>query len=544
MRGISRILAAALCLPLLLVTVAQAKSVELYGVHFPEKRTVNLSLATTRIAPTAKITAAVTYKQGQAKIDMAYTVMKPAILFGGDVTCFVVWAVTRDGRTENLGELLTRKTSGRLSFQTGKKSFALMVTAESYYLVGQPSELVVFTNATTTSAEMVLFQFDGFAPAPKHHVDGISHLKWDSKVPLELLQARKALQLAERHEAPMHAPGIYVEADAALRHANEIAGHSPKSRELLDAARRAVTLGNEALNISMHRIEAIELEREIARRRKETAALEKRAAEAETASRRAQQLAAEAETATRQAQQLATEVLAEADRVRAEKERMVQETAALRSEKASIESSMTQLRVDKGAAEQAANRLQLDKTSLEREAARLAQDKADIEREAARLLAEKRQLEQSARQLQHERDQLSGRLEGALAHVADTTESARGYVVNLPDILFDLNEAELKPEAGLILSKLAGILLIVGNQHAVIEGHTDSTGSPEYNLDLSRRRAASVMEFMRSQGIESQRLRALGYGVDKPVADNSSADGRRRNRRVEIIIMGEAETVR
>ena len=131
---------------------------------------------------------------------------------------------------------------------------------------------------------------------------------------------------------------------------------------------------------------------------------------------------------------------------------------------------------------------------------------------------------------------MAGRLQSALSHVAETQDSARGYVVNLPDILFDVDEATMKPEAQLVIAKLAGILLIMPDKQVTVEGHTDSTGSAEYNLDLSQRRAVSVMGLMQSQGLDSNRLRAIGYGMQRPVAENATSGGRSRNRRVEIVI--------
>ena len=122
-------------------------------------------------------------------------------------------------------------------------------------------------------------------------MEAIAHIKWDSDVPLELLQARKAFELATKANAMTHTPEIYADAESALDSSNEIALDAPRSRELLDVARRAVALSNEALNISTHRIEAIALEEEIARRREETEALEQRAAEAEVMAREAGELA-------------------------------------------------------------------------------------------------------------------------------------------------------------------------------------------------------------------------------------------------------------
>ena len=248
------------CLGLASAT-ALAAPVQLHGVQYPEKRTVELDFTATPIAPMATVTADVTYRHGQARIEIDYTNMKPAILFGGDVTCFVLWAVTRDGQIENLGEFMTRKKRDHIEFATGKKKFALMVTAESYYLVSRPSDLVAFYNRKVhaTEAPTASFTFNEFEPSPRHGMDGIAHIIWDSAVPLDLLQARKAYEIATKRDAARYAERVFLEAGAMLRSANATALTAPKSRELLDFSRRAVALSNEALNLSMHRIEAIEL---------------------------------------------------------------------------------------------------------------------------------------------------------------------------------------------------------------------------------------------------------------------------------------------
>jgi outer membrane protein OmpA-like peptidoglycan-associated protein len=513
---LSRALMVVVCLATAVVSI-QARTVQLHSVQFPEKRPIELSFQATPIAPAAQLEANVYYRNGQGRIDLTFSDMKPAILFGGDVTCFVLWAVTRDGQVENLGELVTRKRSGRLEFSTGKKNFALMVTAESFFLVGQPSELVAFHNRGRVAGETesVAFTFEDFVDAPRHSMDGIAHIKWDSKVPIELLQARKAIELAERHDAHKHAKQVYIEAGAMLKHANTTAANAPKSRELLDYSRRAVALSNEALNISMKRMEAIELEQQIAKRRAETKALERRAAQAEEDAEQARLLAEDA-------RRMADEARRMADEVRAEKERTMAETAALRQEKTGLESAMVAMNQDKLELEQEAQRLLTEKTALQAESQRLRTERTALEAESQRL--------------QGERDELHGRLQSALSHVADTQDSARGFVVNLPDILFAVNEATLKPEAQLVLAKLAGILLILPGQTVTIEGHTDSTGSPDYNLDLSQRRATAVLHLLRSQGLTPGRLNAVGFGMQRPVADNTTADGRGRNRRVEIVI--------
>jgi outer membrane protein OmpA-like peptidoglycan-associated protein len=529
-----------------------SESIELQSIAFPEKRAIDLPIVNRPAAPAARLTAEVIHRQGQAKIEVSFTKMKPAILFGGDVTCYVAWAITRDGNAENLGELLTPKPSGRLTFYSGQKNFALVVTAESYHLVSRPSELMMFRNVGPAGQSDLVssFQFDGFVEAPEHHMDGISHLKWDSDVPLELLQARKAFDLARGIDAETHAAQIYAEAAEALSHANAIARGSSRGRELLDASRRAVALSNEALNISSHRIEAIRVEQELTRRREETAALERRAAEAEEA--------------VTQAERLTEQAREEAHLARAERERTASETAALRTEKVGLESAMVQMRQEKNQLQLESAQLLRDKSSLEGEALLLRQEKATLEALSERLQGDKARLEEEsatlrrdrdtleaekieqqrlAEKLQHEKDEVAGRLQSALSHVAETTDSARGFVVNLPDILFDVNEATLKSEAQLTLAKLAGILLILPDQHVQIEGHTDSTGAEDHNMTLSQQRANAVLGLLASQGLDRTRLAAIGFGMDRPMADNSTNEGRRRNRRVELVISASAQGV-
>ena len=172
----------------------------------------------------------------------------------------------------------------------------------------------------------------------------------------------------------------------------------------------------------------------------------------------------------------------------------------------------------------------------------LGQEKLALEAESERLRVERSRFASESERLRAEKEAANARLQSALSHVADTRDSARGFVINLPDILFDVNEATLKPEAQLVLAKLAGILLIMPEQAATIEGHTDSTGDAGYNLDLSQRRADAVLYFMQSQGLDTRRLSAIGFGMQQPVADNVTTEGRSKNRRVEIVISDTTST--
>jgi outer membrane protein OmpA-like peptidoglycan-associated protein len=246
-----------------------------------------------------------------------------------------------------------------------------------------------------------------------------------------------------------------------------------KNKSAIDYSRRTVAFAAEALQTTQRRKQAEALEAEIAQRRAVMEALETRA-------RTAEEDAAAASTALAEA----SNALADADRQRSAAEAAV---------------------------------------------AAAAQDLTRLEQEMSAL-------DKRARELRTEKEDLSQRLQGALSRVADTKESARGMIVNLPDILFDSNQATLKPEASVVLAKLAGILLIMDELNLRAEGHTDSTGSAEYNRDLSVKRASSVRDFLASQGIDMDRMVVAGYGLTRPVADNTTAAGRAQNRRVEIVI--------
>jgi outer membrane protein OmpA-like peptidoglycan-associated protein len=126
----------------------------------------------------------------------------------------------------------------------------------------------------------------------------------------------------------------------------------------------------------------------------------------------------------------------------------------------------------------------------------------------------------------------------SISAILETRREARGLIVNLSDVLFDFNQASLKPGAREKLSKLAGILLAYsGPYHMEIEGHTDAVGSQDYNQKLSEDRAQSVSSYLLKGGLQSDRIVAVhGFGKLRPVATNDTAEGRQLNRRVEIII--------
>ncbi len=115
------------------------------------------------------------------------------------------------------------------------------------------------------------------------------------------------------------------------------------------------------------------------------------------------------------------------------------------------------------------------------------------------------------------------------------TETDRGLVLTLGDVLFDASVAELKPAANRTLLKLVQFLQLNPRRVVRVEGYTDTRGSREENLELSKARAQAVADTLIDLGIDEKRIQAVGYGADFPVTENASARGRAQNRRVEIV---------
>jgi outer membrane protein OmpA-like peptidoglycan-associated protein len=176
--------------------------------------------------------------------------------------------------------------------------------------------------------------------------------------------------------------------------------------------------------------------------------------------------------------------------------------------------------------------------------ARSAQQEAEAARLAAiaeqKRLADETAAAQAARaSAEKDTQAMRDRLREQLNAILQTRDTARGLIVNLSDVLFDFNQASLKPGAKEKLAKVSGILLAYPTLHMNVEGHTDSIGSDDYNMKLSQRRADAVRDYLTSNGIGQTSVQAIGLGKDGPVASNDTAAGRQQNRRVEMVVSGD-----
>jgi outer membrane protein OmpA-like peptidoglycan-associated protein len=190
--------------------------------------------------------------------------------------------------------------------------------------------------------------------------------------------------------------------------------------------------------------------------------------------------------------------------------------------------------------------IQRVKGDLNQTKARLAQSEQGRREEAFRhstALNQERQARADAEQKAAEADKRSKEMLEALDKMAQVKEEERGTVITLSgSVLFVTNEATLLPNAQVRLNQVAEALLSTPDRDVLVEGHTDSRGTESYNLDLSRRRAEAVRAYLVSRGYAAEHIRAEGIGKARPIAPNSSADGRANNRRVEIIIQPKAKS--
>jgi len=441
--------------------------------------------------------AKVDSKSGRLDIDAKLENLLPANKFGLEYLTYVLWAITPEGRASNLGEVLLKNGNGSLKVTTELQAFGMIVTAEPYFAVTQPSDVVVAENIIrpdtrgreeAINARYELLAKGTYAATVEPIRDAIYGI--DPKTPIELFEARNAVRIARSAHADQYAAPSFRKAQELLQQAENAYLRKQGKTPIGTLARNAAQTAEDARVISIKRQEELR----IAREQQEAAEREAKAradAEAE-ANRRAQ---AEAERIR------AEQAKAEAERARAEAERAKQEAEAARA------------------------------AALEQQ--RLAQAEA----EKARLAAE--QAEQMRRKAEAERAEMRARLLRQLNAILETRDTTRGLVVNMSDVLFESAKYGLRPAARERLAKVAGILLAYPDLHLEVEGHTDSIGSDPYNQDLSERRAASVQEYLVQQGIPASSIAARGFGRLQPVADNSTAAGRQQNRRVELVVSGD-----
>jgi outer membrane protein OmpA-like peptidoglycan-associated protein len=448
----------------------------------------------TPLLPSAAGTAKVRSKRGTMEVEAEFQNLTNPTTFGSEYLTYVLWAISPEGRAANLGEVIVGGNDrSKLTATTDLQAFALIVTAEPYFAVRQPSNVVVLENVVladtkgtseAVNAKYELMERGGYLPTGFK----FDPIVLNANLPLEFYEARNAVRIAQSEGADRYASESYQHAVQLMKRTDDFAigGHVEK-KPLIAAAREAVQTAEDAREIAVKKIE------------EERAAAERQASSDAQANSQAQ-----AANAARVAEQ------AQADAARAQAD-----TARAQADAAKAQADM--------ATNQAAS------------AAAVTAAQADADK--ARLLAQ--QAQQNANQADSDKAAMRAQLSDQLNKVLATRDSARGLIVSMSDVLFDTGQYTLKPGAREKLAKVAGILIAYPSLNIEVGGYTDNVGGDDMNQKLSENRAGAVRSYLVEQGVSTNALTAKGFGNTLPVASNDNSAGRQENRRVELVVSGD-----
>ena len=432
-------------------------------------------------APNASGEAKVDAKKAGTNIELKVTGMPQPTTFGAEFLTYVLWIVTPDGATTNLGEIpIDKNGEGKLNAVAKSQTFAMGVTAEPYYAVPIPGEIVVLINDTTKKTKGKIYPENSYKLMKRSQYARLGNplaLTPDLKnVPLDMYEARNAVDIAKSRGAEKYAPEIFLKAQSSLQMAENSLSSGADKNQIITNARATIQFAEDARALTAQRVEAERIQQE-----------KDAAAAAAAAKAKAEADAAAAVEAKRQA-----------------------ELAAAREAQQKAEA-------DAAAAKAAA--------------------KADAEQAA--LKAKEQAAKEQAARAQAATEALRAQLLKQLNDVLQTTDTPRGLVVNMADVLFETGKYNLSTDAQLKLAKLSGIIQAHPGLNLAIEGYTDTTGSADFNMKLSQQRADTVRDFLIAQGLLADTITSKGFGEANPIADNGTAAGRKQNRRVEIVVSGE-----
>jgi outer membrane protein OmpA-like peptidoglycan-associated protein len=517
----------------------------------PRRGDTKVDFRGTALMPQARGEAKVSGEQGYMNVEARFDKFESASRFGREYLTYVLWAVTPEGRATNLGEIQVDGDDAKVKVTTELQAFGLIVTAEPYFAVTQPSDVVVMENVvrdgTEGSVEVIQAKYELLKRGSylMNQDAGRFNIKpLEPGSSLDLAEARNAVALARLAGADRFAKDTFDKAAGLLATAEEAKEKRRGGNAVMMPARQAAQTAEDARLVGLQRQEdaflaeqkgqalareqdALNLAQgEAARRRQaerdtQAATVARLGAERDTQAARAARLGAERDT------QAATEA-----RLGAERDTQAATAARLAAELETQTATAARL-----AAELEAQRAAAGQVAAERGRATDA-DAARSAAEAARLAAEA-QAQGAAAQSEQDKGALRARLREQLNVILETRETARGLIVNLSDVLFDTASSTLKPGAREKLARVSGILVSHPGLRLELEGHTDSVGTDEYNQQLSERRAESVRVYLVGQRIASTSVGAAGLGESHPVATNDTATGRQQNRRVELVVSGD-----
>jgi outer membrane protein OmpA-like peptidoglycan-associated protein len=487
-----------------------------------------IDFAGTSLMPKARGEAKVESKQGYMEIEVEFDDLQPATKNGAEYLTYVLWAISPEGRTANLGEILLNGTKSKLNVTTELQVFGLVVTAEPYFSVTRPSDLVVMENVVRADTRGKIEQIDAkYELLQRGQYESLANplvLKLDRKTPLELYEARNAVQIARASGADRYASETFQKAENSLQQAEAYQARKAGKKPVTMSARQAVQTAEDARAIAVQRQE------------EEALANERQAGVDREALAEQQRAAAlsEAERVTRNAETARLDAQNQADRLKRDNDAR---TAAAQSEASRLKSANE---AQRSAAQLEADRLKQQNDA--RTAAALADaDRLKQENDAQRAAA-RAELDRAAReraQAESDKAELRAQLLQQFSAILETRDSARGLIVNMSDVLFDTARFTLRPAAREKLAKVAGVVSGHPGLTLEVEGHTDSIGEDDYNQRLSEQRGEAVRNYLTGQGVPQNSVTSQGLGETQPVASNENAAGRQENRRVELVVSGD-----
>src|SRR5215472_14786927 len=461
---------------------------------------VEVDLRGTELMANAVGQAKVEGKKSSVEIDAKFENLDDPTRFGLEYLTYVLWAVSPQGKAIKIGELVLDHSSSHVKAPMEMPTFGMIVTAEPYFAVTQPSNLVVLENTIPAGfrqenidATYELLARGTYASTQTKIENAIFGI--DKKTPRPLFQARNAVRIARNASADKYAAPILSKAEQQLQEAEAAYSQKQNKSAIETSAREAVETAEEARVMAVKKKAEEDAAASAAAREAQAKAL----ADAEARRR------ADAEAARAQAEA----AKAEAERMKAAAEKAAQEAAQQR---------------------EAAERAKADA---------LAQQQAlAVEADKARKAAE--ESDRLRQQAEKDKADLRARLLAQLNTILSTRDTARGLIANMSDVLFKTGSYELLAGARERLAKVSGLVLAYPGLHLDVEGHTDSVGGDEYNMQLSEHRAEAVRDYLVQQGVPQNTVDARGFGKTKPVATNDTPEGRQQNRRVELVLTGEA----
>jgi len=458
----------------------------------------------TDLMPAAAGEAKVESKRGTLAVEVEFSGLDKPTSFGSEYLTYVLWAISPEGRPVNIGEVLVGDNHrSKLDVTTDLQAFAMIVTAEPYYAVRRPSNVVVLENAirsdTVGASEAVDAKYElidrgGYIPTG-YKFDPVI---LNAKLPLEFFEARNALRIAQSSGAERYAAPSYEKAVRQMNQADALAtGKHENKKSLISQSREVVQTAEDAREIAVKHID------------EERAQTERSAGASREASSNA--------------------------RANVESQRRVN-AEAVTADAVSQRNEADRKNLDAQASAQQAAGAQADAERDRNDAQRKQQvAEADSDRNRAAAASSDAQLQQALR----DREDLRARLLQQFNLILETRDTARGLVVNMSDVLFDSGKYTLRPLAREKLAKISGIVLGYPSLKLAVEGNTDSVGTESFNQQLSEQRAEGVRSYLTQQGVPESSTTATGFGKNRPIASNDTSAGRQQNRRVELIVSGE-----